>query len=195
MKIFIYLVFVIITISLSSFPIYAQQQQDTNKDVARESRELDYAGGKASTSDELTSTLAEMSKRNKTNDRYKNEINRLIIELNGFSKQLLELTLLASAHDFKKIAKLANKIAKSTKELRQQLNIREPAAGINPEVKSYDLAQLSEQARIIDDLINRIRESNITRVVDVSSTEQTRKGLEEIESKALSIKLTARGKS
>lgn len=115
--------------------------------------------------------------------------------MSGFGKQPLQLTSLSNNHNFKQIGKLADKMAKATKELRQELNNKRSVDTIKPEATSYDLSHLHQQAETIDKLLEGIRVTNIASILDVSTLEETHKSLVEIEGKVLGIKLTARSKN
>ena len=125
------------------------------------------------------------------------EMIRNVKEL-GESSDALVVAVRAPEKDlFKDTAKLADRIAKTSKRLRQDLIFGKSVSkveAIDFPLEGDRLIQLRQLAEKIDRLVDKVLQNDFIRTVDVELIEQTNKQLESIESQALSLRMLAKHK-
>jgi hypothetical protein len=115
-------------------------------------------------------------------------------ELKEASQELIVIANRAHESDFKKAGKIANLIAKSSYQLRQELSdgkeLRKSEALMLP--PGNRTAQLRHLAQSIYNLVEQIGGVDMVIAVDLANLEQTPRNLEKIESLAFSVRTLSR---
>ncbi|MEW6733612.1 MAG: hypothetical protein AB1489_19945 [Acidobacteriota bacterium] len=127
------------------------------------------------------------------------EVNREIQELKQASDALRVALVDTEKDRLKDIAKLAEKIAKTSKKLRQTLNDGESVSKVepaDPPSLSDQFTQLRQMAEGINKILNELNRGGeqLAMTVDAARIDETRKQLETLEGQALGIRVVARSK-
>jgi hypothetical protein len=197
MKRLCYLFFALLI--LLGIPSTASPQGRISSDRSRQSSEMLRHEDIERRSQDLNALELEKKRKNNAPDletMRRLEIMRNIRELNENGDALMD-AFKSNKNDLKDTAKFAEKIAKSSKRLRQELiagksvNKVEPIAVSDSGNRETCLRQMAEN---IDNLIDKVLQKDFVRIVDVEMLEETENQLKTIESHALSFRELAKRK-
>jgi hypothetical protein len=130
---------------------------------------------------------------------YQLKIEQNIKQLDAASDALLSTAERTDEKSLKEVAKLADRIAKLSKRLRQDLNPGEYISKVEPALPDADdrASRLRQIAESIDNLVEKLRKAqeDSLRTVDVNRHKESSRHLELIESQALRLRAIAKGKA
>jgi hypothetical protein len=186
---------VLVLLTIASTALSQRRPSDQINDMKRQRADLDRR------QQDMNALEMEKERQRKGPDPEllrRMEIIRNVKELGESSDALLVTVKTPEKDSLKEAAKLADKIAKSSKRLRQDLINGKSASKIEaiefPLQGEDRLVQLRQLAEKIDGLVDKVLQHDFVRIVDVELLEQTGKQLESIESQALSLRLLAKRK-